>query len=61
MMVRDRTFTSALEAVFRNTVSIGTGLILVLAAGRLALDGSAGLTIGEFTLFIFLLAAVTEK
>jgi len=61
MMVRDRTFTSALEAVFRNTVSIGTGLILVLAAGRLALDGSAGLTIGEFTLFIFLLAAVTES
>ena len=61
MMVRDRTFTSALEAVFRNTVSIGTGLILVLAAGSLARGGDAGLTIGEFSLFVFLLAAVTES
>jgi ATP-binding cassette subfamily B protein len=61
MMVRDRTFTSALEAVFRNTVSIGTGLILMLAAGSLARGGSAGLTIGEFSLFVFLLAGVTES
>ena len=61
MMVRDRTFSSALEAVFRNTVSIGTGLILVLAAGSLARGGDAGLTIGEFSLFVFLLAAVTES
>ena len=61
MMVRDRTFTSALEAVFRNTVSIGTGLILVLAAGSLARGGESGLTIGEFSLFVFLLAAVTES
>jgi len=61
MMVRDRTFTAALESVFRNTVSIGTGLILILAAGSLAADGSAGLTVGEFSLFIYLLAAVTES
>ena len=61
MMVRDRTFTSALEAVFRNTVSIGTGLILMLAAGSLARGGSGGLTLGEFSLFVFLLAAVTES
>lgn len=61
MMVRDRTFTSALEAVFRNTVSIGTGLILMLAAGSLARGGSAGLTVGEFSLFVFLLAGVTES
>jgi ATP-binding cassette subfamily B protein len=61
MMVRDRTFTSALEAVFRNTVSIGTGLILMLAAGSLARGGSEGLTVGEFSLFVFLLAAVTES
>jgi ATP-binding cassette, subfamily B, bacterial len=62
MMVRDRTFTSALEAVFRNTVSIGTGLILVLAAGSLARGGNAGgLTVGEFSLFVFLLDGVTES
>jgi ATP-binding cassette subfamily B protein len=61
MMVRDRTFTSALEAVFRNTVSIGTGLILILAAGSLNTTGTAGLTIGEFSLFVFLLAGVTDS
>lgn len=58
MMVRDRTFTSALEAVFRNTVSIGTGLILVLAAGSLV---SGEFTVGEFSLFVFLLTGVTES
>jgi ATP-binding cassette, subfamily B, bacterial len=61
MMVRDRTFTAALEAVFRNTVSIGTGLILLLAAGSLARGGNAGLTVGEFSLFVFLLGGVTES
>ena len=61
MMVRARTFSSALEAVFRTTVSIGTGLILVLAAASLAQGGEDGLTIGEFSLFVFLLAAVTDS
>ncbi|GMQ84706.1 MAG: ABC transporter ATP-binding protein [Acidimicrobiia bacterium] len=60
MMVRDRTFTAALEAVFRNTVSIGTGLILILAAGSISTDGSAGLTLGEFSLFIYLLTGITD-
>ncbi|MCH8899091.1 MAG: ABC transporter ATP-binding protein [Acidobacteria bacterium] len=60
MMVRDRTFTAALEAVFRNTVSIGTGLILILAAGSISTDGSGGLTLGEFSLFVYLLAGVTD-
>ena len=60
MMVRDRTLTSVLEATFRNTVNIGTGLILLLAAGRLGATGSAGISIGEFSLFVFLLALVTE-
>ncbi|MEN8233713.1 MAG: ABC transporter ATP-binding protein [Actinomycetota bacterium] len=60
MMVRDRTFTAGLEAVFHNTVSIGTGLILILAAGTLTATGSAGLTIGEFSLFVYLMAMVTD-
>jgi ATP-binding cassette subfamily B protein len=60
MMVRDRTLTSVLEAVFRNTVNIGTGLILVMAAGRLTSTGAAGISIGEFALFVFLLHHVTE-
>ena len=49
MMVRDRTLTAVLEAAFRNTVNIGTGLILLLAAGRLNVAGDAGISIGEFT------------
>jgi len=61
MMVRDRTFSAGLEAVFHNTVSIGTGLILILTAGSISTDGSAGLTIGEFSLFVYLLAMVTDS
>ena len=61
MMVRDRTFTAGLEAVFHNTVSIGTGLILILAAGSISTDGSAGMTVGEFSLFVYLLAMVTDS
>lgn len=61
MMVRDRTLTAVLEAVFRNTVNIGTGLILLLAAGRLAATGAAGISLGEFALFVFLLHLVTDS
>ena len=60
MMVRDRTLTAVLEAAFRNTVNIGTGLILLMAAGRLNAAGDAGISIGEFTLFVFLLTVVTD-
>ena len=61
MMVRDRTLTAGLEAVFFNAVSIGTGLILLLAAGSLETTGSAGITIGQFALFVFVLEMVTES
>lgn len=60
MMVRDRTLTAVLEAVFRNTVNIGTGLILLLAAGRISETGAAGISIGQFTLLVFLLGLITE-
>lgn len=60
MMVRDRTLTAVLEAVFRNTVNIGTGLILLLAAGRITESGTAGISIGDFTLLVFLLGLITE-
>ncbi len=61
MMVRDRTLTAVLIAVFRNTVNMGTGLILLLAAGRLTATGSAGISLGEFALFVFLLQLVSES
>jgi ATP-binding cassette subfamily B protein len=60
MMVKDRTLTEVLHAVFRNTVNIGTGLILLMAAGRLDATGDAGISIGQFALFVFLLQHVSE-
>jgi ATP-binding cassette, subfamily B, bacterial len=61
MMVRDRTFTAAIEAVFYNTVSIGTALILILAVDTLGAGESAALTVGQFSLFVYLLGLVTES
>ena len=61
MMVKDRTLTAVLEAAFRNTVNIATGLILLLAAGRLGATGSTGISIGEFALFVYLVAQVTDS
>lgn len=60
MMVRDRTLTAVLEAVFRSTIYFGTGLVLLLASGRIATTGVDGITIGEFSLFVFLLGVVTD-
>jgi len=58
MMVRDKVLTAVLESVFWNTLSIGTGLILIVASGRIGQDG--GLTIGEFALFVYFLDFVTD-
>jgi ATP-binding cassette subfamily B protein len=44
--------------VFWNTLSIGTGLILILAADNLGRPN--GLTVGEFALFVFFLDYVTD-
>lgn len=60
-MVKDRTFTAGIEAVFHNTVSIGTGFILILVAGSLSIDGTAGMTIGQFALFVSYLSMVTDS
>lgn len=58
MMVRDKVLTAGLESVFWNTLSIGTGLILILAAEKLGQPD--GLTVGEFALFVFFLDYVTD-
>jgi ATP-binding cassette subfamily B protein len=57
-MVKDKVLTAGLESVFWNTVSIGTGLILLVGAASLAADN--GLTVGEFALFVYFLAFVTD-
>ncbi|NCJ08424.1 ATP-binding cassette domain-containing protein [Synechococcales cyanobacterium C] len=56
-VVRDQVFTALLNAGFDNIVSLGTGLVLLLAASKLGAQGQ--LTVGEFALFIYYLSFVT--
>jgi len=56
-MLADRLATQALNAITANTVSVGTGLIMLLAAGSLR-DGS--LTVGDFVLFVSYLGFIAD-
>jgi ATP-binding cassette subfamily B protein len=56
-MVRDRVLTASLESVFWNTLNVGTGLILVLAAAAMS-EGT--MTVGEFALFVYFLNFVSD-
>jgi ATP-binding cassette subfamily B protein len=58
LMVRDRVLQAVLESLFWNTVNIGTGLILIVAASRLQSGGS--FTVGDFALFVFLMGMATD-
>ena len=56
-MLADRLATQVLEAITANAVSVGTGLIMLLAAGSLR-DGS--LTVGDFVLFVSYLGFIAD-
>ncbi len=56
-VLADRLATQTLEALTANTVSVGTGLIMLLAAGILR-DGS--LTVGDFVLFVAYLGLIAD-
>lgn len=56
-MVRDRVLTEGYDAVVLNTVSIGTGLILLLAARSMT---AGAFTVGDFALFVSYLRFVTD-
>src|SRR3954454_7366577 len=56
-MLTDRLATKALDAITANTVSVSTGLIMLLAAGGLR-DGS--LTVGDFVLFVAYLGFIAD-
>ena len=49
MMVRDRLLTQILESIFQNSAALGTGLILILAAGTMR---SGQFSVGDFALFV---------
>lgn len=57
LMVRDSVLTQLLNSIFDNTVSIGTGLILLLV-GQSMRKGS--FTVGDFALFIYYLNFVAD-
>ncbi|HET8630658.1 MAG TPA: ABC transporter ATP-binding protein, partial [Thermomicrobiales bacterium] len=56
-MLADRLATQALDAITANTVSIGAGLVMLLAAGGLR---AGTLTVGDFVLFVAYLAYIAE-
>jgi ATP-binding cassette subfamily B protein/ATP-binding cassette subfamily C protein len=58
MMVKDSLFNAILNSTFQNMVSLGTGLILLLAA-ELMQNNVGKLTVGDFALFVYNLSFVT--
>jgi ATP-binding cassette, subfamily B, bacterial len=59
MMVRDQLLTGLLDSVFQNMVSLGTGLILIVAS-QFMQAGREGLSVGDFALFVYSLSFVTD-
>jgi len=55
--VRDRLFHQVFHSIFWNTVNLGTGAILMLAAGAMR---AGTFTVGDFALFVFYLDYLTE-
>jgi ATP-binding cassette subfamily B protein len=56
-MLADRLATQALDAITTNTVSVGTGLIMLLSAGTLR---AGSMTVGDFALFVSYLGFITD-
>jgi ATP-binding cassette subfamily B protein len=57
LTLRDTTLSRGLNAVFANTVSLGTGLVLLFGAAAMR-DGS--FSVGDFALFAYYLGFVSE-
>ncbi len=55
--LKDRLFNEILGSIFRNTVNLGTGAILLIAGSSLQ-DGT--FTVGDFSLFVYYLGFVTD-
>jgi ATP-binding cassette, subfamily B, bacterial len=56
-MLADRLVTQILAAVTGNTAAVGTGLVMLLAAGSLR---DCSLTVGDFVLFVSYLGIIAE-
>ena len=55
--LKHRLFNELLNSVFRNTVNLGTGVILLLAGQEMA---AGSFTVGDFALFVYYLGFVSE-
>ncbi|MGD8624344.1 MAG: ABC transporter ATP-binding protein [Anaerolineae bacterium] len=55
--IKDRIFNELLNSVFHNTVNLGTGVILLLAAQEM---GAGTFTVGDLALFVYYLGFVTD-
>lgn len=55
--LKDRLFSSLLDSIFANIVNVGTGFILLLGAASMQ---RSELTVGDFALFVYYLAFVTD-
>ncbi len=57
MMVRDSVFERVLDSIYGNIGAVGTGLILLLAAGVMR---DESFSVGDFALFVYNLGMLTE-
>ena len=57
LMLKDTLFTQLLESIYQNTMSLGTGLILLLAAQSMK---AGSFSVGDFAVFVYYLAFVTD-
>jgi ATP-binding cassette subfamily B protein len=60
-MLKDSLLTQLLDSIFGNTVSLGTGMILILAAQSMrGAPSGPSFSVGDFALFVFYLGYVTD-
>lgn len=57
LAIRDRLFHEILHSLFRNSINIGTGIVLILASKEIQ---QGTFTIGDFALFVFYLGFLSE-
>ena len=55
--VKDRLFGEMLRSVFRNTVNLGTGLVLLIAGEKMA---SGTFSVGDFAIFVYYLGYTSD-
>jgi ATP-binding cassette subfamily B protein len=60
--LKHRLFNELLESIFRNTVNLGTGAILLLAGQEMQASAGAtpSFTVGDFALFVYYLGFVSD-